>query len=276
MRGFPFFKMSGSGNDFILMDHREVPWQEWDLPEVARRLCRRRLSIGADGLILLMPAKAPRNDFSWRFLNADGSEAEMCGNGARCAARFAFMQGLAGRRMRFETLSGVIEAEVGEGSVRVRMGDPGGIRRDLTVLTRGDAYPLVFMDTGVPHAVSFVEDVEGVDVAEVGRSIRHHEAFAPRGTNADFVQVVDRHTVKMRTYERGVEGETLACGTGAVASAVAAHIRGDAVPPVTVITRSGLPLVISFQEREGNYTDVYLEGDARLVYRGVATQEAWE
>ncbi len=276
MKEVPFWKMSGSGNDFILLDHREVPWREWDLPEVARRLCRRRLSIGADGLILLMPAKAAQNDFSWRFLNADGSEAEMCGNGARCAARFASMKGLARDRMRFETLSGVIEAEVREGSVRVRMGDPTGIRRDLTVLTRGDAHPLVFMDTGVPHAVSFVEDVEGVDVAEVGRSIRYHEAFAPRGTNADFVQVMDRHTIKMRTYERGVEGETLACGTGAVASAVAARIRGDAVPPVTVITRSGLPLVISFQEREGNYTDVYLEGDARLVYTGMATQEAWE
>lgn len=276
MREVPFWKMSGSGNDFILMDHREVPWQEWDLPEVARRLCRRRLSIGADGLIILVPPRDPQNDFSWRFFNADGSEAEMCGNGARCAARFASMKGLAGDRMRFETLSGVVEAEVREGWVRVRMGDPIVIHADLTVPLYEKAHPLVFLDTGVPHAVSFVEDVEGVEVVQVGRAIRYHKAFSPKGTNADFVQVLDRGGLKMRTYERGVEGETLACGTGAVASAIAAHLRGHVIPPVTVITRSGLPLKVSFQEVQGHYSEVFLEGEARLVYKGTAPEEAWQ
>lgn len=276
MKEVPFWKMSGSGNDFILIDHREVPWQEWDLPEVARRLCRRRLSLGADGLIILMPPKDPQNEFSWRFFNADGSEAEMCGNGARCAARFASMKGLAGDRMRFETLSGVVEAEVEEGWVRIRMGDPLVIHADMTVPLQEEAHRVVFLDTGVPHAVIFVGDVEEVDVMRVGRALRYHQAFAPKGTNADFVQVLDGGGLKMRTYERGVEGETLACGTGAVASAIAAHLRGHVVSPVTVLTRSGLSLKVSFREVQGHYSEVFLEGEARLVYRGAATGEAWE
>ncbi len=276
MAGFPFSKMSGSGNDFILMDHREVPWQGWDLPEMARRLCKRRISVGADGLILLVPPRDPSHAFAWRFFNADGSEAEMCGNGARCAARFAFLKGLAPAKMQFETLAGVIEARVEGEEVRVRLGDPSQMRPELRVIVHNRDHALVFMDTGVPHAVAFVDDVEEVDVVNLGRVLRHHDAFAPRGTNADFVQVVDRGTLRMRTYERGVEDETLACGTGAVASAIAAHLKGQVEPPVSVITRSGRALRIHFRTQEMHYTDVFLEGDALRIYDGVILPDAYE
>jgi len=276
MREFPFFKMSGSGNDFIFVDHRDVDWESWDLPEMARLLCRRRISVGADGLVLIVPPKDPSNDFAWRFFNADGSEAEMCGNAARCAARFAALKGLAcSATMRFETISGVIEAElVGDGA-RVRMGDPSQIRPQVRVPLPQGAIELSFMDSGVPHAVHFVGNLEGVDVVGLGRLIRHHEAFSPRGTNVDFVEVLDPSTIKMRTYERGVEDETLACGTGAVACALAAHLRGEVQPPVSVITRSGGRLAVDFRaDGMGGYTGVYLQGDARLIYQGLIKPDA--
>jgi diaminopimelate epimerase len=274
MKGFPFSKMSGAGNDFIFVDHRDVPWEKWDLPDVARKICRRRISVGADGFVVVVPAKEAGNDFGWRFFNADGSEGEMCGNAARCVARFAVMKGIASSPMRFETLSGPIEARVEGERVRVRMGDPRGIRTDVAVLVPGEALSLVFMDTGVPHAVHFVPDVEGVDVAGMGRTLRYHDAFAPRGTNANFAQVIDVTTLKVRTYERGVEGETLACGTGAVASAVAAHLLGKVGSPVDVITRSGRILRIHFAAQGERYGEVYLEGDARLIYEGMVHPDA--
>lgn len=277
MRGFPFLKMSGSGNDFIFLDHRDVEWESWDLPRVARLLCRRRISVGADGLVLIVPPKDPANDFAWRFFNADGSEAEMCGNAARCAARFAALKGLvSSSRMRFETLSGIIEASLSGEGARVRMGDPWGIRPHVTLILPEGELELVYINTGVPHAVSFVENLEELQVEELGRLIRHHQAFAPSGTNVDFVEVVDFSILKMRTYERGVEGETLACGTGAVASALAAHLAGRAKAPVEVITRSGGRLKVDFLPKgPGEYTEVFLEGDARVIYEGVVKPDAF-
>lgn len=277
MREFPFVKMSGSGNDFIFVDYRDVDWGSWDLPQAARLLCRRRLSVGADGLVLIVPPKDPANDFAWRFFNADGSEAEMCGNAARCAARFVKLKGLVNSaQMRFETLSGVIEATLAAQGARVRMGDPSGIRPQVTLILPEGELELVCINTGVPHAVRFVENLETVRVEELGRVIRHHEAFAPGGTNVDFVEIVDSFTLKMRTYERGVEGETLACGTGAVASALAAHLAGGAKPPVEVITRGGGRLKVDFLPKgPGEYTQVFLEGDAKVIYEGVIKPDAF-
>jgi diaminopimelate epimerase len=276
MKGSPFWKMSGSGNDFILMDHREVAWKGWDLSVLTRKICRRRLSVGADGLILLVPPRDPQNDFAWRFFNSDGSEAEMCGNGARCAARFAQLKGLAADRMRFETLSGVIEAEVQGERVRVRMGEAFKRPKEKVVRADGGDHRLIDINTGVPHAVRFVEEVEAEDVVNLGRAIRYHEAFAPAGTNVDFVQIVDPQTVKMRTYERGVEDETLACGTGAVASALAANFLGKAHSPVCVVTRSGRTLTIHFESRQDGYGPVYLEGDVQRIYEGQLLPDAYE
>jgi diaminopimelate epimerase len=276
MRGFPFWKMSGAGNDFVLMDYREVPWEQWDLSEMAKKICRRRISVGADGLILLLPSKRAQNDFSWRFFNPDGSEAEMCGNGARCAARFARFKGLASARMRFETLAGVIEAEVRGEEVKILLGDAFEMPEEKVLQAAGQELRLVFVNTGVPHAVCFVNDVKDVAVVPLGREIRHHQVFSPAGTNVDFIQITGPRALKMRTYERGVEDETLACGTGAGASALAAHFLGQASSPVSVVTRSQRTLTIHFQSRENRYGPVYLEGDAQCVYEGRLLPHAYE
>jgi len=274
--GFKFTKMSGCGNDFILVDHRDAPWRSWDLPKVARLLCRRRLSVGADGFVLVVPPKDPANDFAWRFFNSDGSEAEMCGNAARCAARFAVVKGLVSReRMRFETISGVVEAQLTPKGAKIWMNEPKEMRPEITVILEEGAVEMTFLNTGVPHAVVFVEDLEGIEVEDLGRKIRYHEAFYPKGANVDFVQILGRQTLAMRTYERGVEGETLACGTGAVASAIAGHMRSVVRSPVTVRTRGG-ELEIDFQSfGEGTYKNVTLEGDARIIYEAIASEEAF-
>jgi len=273
--GFKFTKMSGCGNDFIFLDHRDVPWNSWDLPKMARLLCRRRLSVGADGFVLLLPPEDPDNDFAWRFFNSDGSEAEMCGNAARCAARFAVVKGLVAKeRMRFETISGVVEAQLTPRGAKIWMTEPKEMRPEITVILEEGAVEMTFLNTGVPHAVVFVEDLEEIKVEDLGRKIRYHEAFYPKGTNVDFVQMVGSQALAMRTYERGVEGETLACGTGAVASAIAGHMRSMVRPPVTVKTRGG-ELKIDFQFLgEGRYENVTLEGDARIIYEGIAWEEA--
>jgi diaminopimelate epimerase len=273
--GFKFTKMSGCGNDFIFLDHRDVPWNSWDLPKMARLLCRRRLSVGADGFVLLLPPEDPDNDFAWRFFNSDGSEAEMCGNAARCAARFAVVKGLVAKeRMRFETISGVVEAQLTPRGAKIWMTEPKEMRPEITVILEEGAVEMTFLNTGVPHAVVFVEDLEEIRVEDLGRKIRYHEAFYPKGTNVDFVQMVGSQALAMRTYERGVEGETLACGTGAVASAIAGHMRSMVRPPVTVKTRGG-ELKIDFQFLgEGRYENVTLEGDARIIYEGIAWEEA--
>jgi diaminopimelate epimerase len=272
---FKFTKMSGCGNDFIFLDHRDVPWNSWDLPKMARLLCRRRLSVGADGFVLLLPPEDPDNDFAWRFFNSDGSEAEMCGNAARCAARFAVVKGLVAKeRMRFETISGVVEAQLTPRGAKIWMTEPKEMRPEITVILEEGAVEMAFLNTGVPHAVVFVEDLEEIRVEDLGRKIRYHEAFYPKGTNVDFVQMVGSQALAMRTYERGVEGETLACGTGAVASAIAGHMRSMVRPPVTVKTRGG-ELKIDFQFLgEGRYENVTLEGDARIIYEGIAWEEA--
>ena len=273
MNPIPFFKMSGSGNDFIIIDNRAGIVPEADLQRLIVGSCRRKLSVGADGLLLIEPSD--RVDFRWRFFNADGSVAEMCGNGARCAARFAFLSGIAGRKLAFETLAGVIEAEVGDDAVKIRMTDPGAIETGIALDLAGRPGVVSRVNTGVPHTVMMVDDIEALDVVALGRLTRHHPAFAPAGTNANFVQVKDDGRIFIRTYERGVEDETLACGTGNVAAAlVLAHTRGLA-SPVRLTTRSGSVLTVHFNATDDGYADVFLEGDARVIYRGELWEEAW-
>ncbi|MFQ5894245.1 MAG: diaminopimelate epimerase, partial [Nitrospinota bacterium] len=192
-----FAKMSGSGNDFVLIDNREGRVPPGEMAEWARKLCRRGLSVGADGIIFLEPAEGV--DFRWRFFNADGSEAEMCGNGGRCAARYAHELGMAPADLRFETLAGIIEAEVRGARVKLLLPLPRSIRLDLELVVDGARRRLHSIEAGVPHAVEFVQDLESFDVAGVGRAIRHHEAFLPAGTNADFARVEGRGRVSLRT-----------------------------------------------------------------------------
>jgi diaminopimelate epimerase len=265
--------MNGSGNDFILIDNRQGILNADRLGGFVPRVCTRKVSVGADGLILIEPSQ--RVDFRWRFFNADGSEAEMCGNGGRCAARFAVIQGIASPRLSFETLAGVIAAEVSGSRVKLQMIQSGGLALDLEVGIENRDHRLHSINTGVPHAVEFVEEVTGIAVKELGRMIRFHPRFQPSGTNANFVQPVTRTHLKVRTYERGVEDETLACGTGAVASALIAAAKGLADSPVGIETRGGEVLNIYFQLRGDGFEKVFLEGDTRVVYEGSLWEEAY-
>ncbi len=275
----PFWKMSGSGNDFIVVDHRKPLIQAACLSAFVIKVCRRGLSVGADGVILIESSE--KCDYAWRFFNADGGEAEMCGNGSRCVARFAYLQGIAPAQHRFETRVGVVSAHglpegEGGGRVRVRLPDPSDVRMNLSLEISGKPYEGHFINTGVPHLVYFVEDVDGVEVVPLGRATRHHPRFAPQGTNVNFVQVQDARTLKIRTYERGVEDETLACGTGSIAAAILGAMLGKVTPSVQIRTRSGILLGVDFTRTGNTVTDVSLEGDARIIYKGEMQDEAWQ
>jgi len=268
-----FFKMSGSGNDFILLDDREDSLPVKDLRAFVRKVCERKVSVGADGLIVIK--KSDRADFKWLFFNADGSEAEMCGNGGRCAARYAFIKGIAGSSLSFETAAGIIDAEVRGDRVKLRLTDPKNLNVDQTIAVDGKALELNSINTGVPHAVLISDDIDRIDVSGLGRAIRYHEAYQPAGTNANFTQVLNRRTIRVRTYERGVEGETLACGTGAVASALISAAKGMVESPVDVLVKSGEVLKIHFERAGEGFRDVYLEGPAKVVYQGSLWEEAY-
>lgn len=266
-----FWKMNGAGNDFIVIDHRKPLIPVEQMAEFARLVCRRKFSVGADGLFLLEPSQVA--DFRWRFFNADGSEAEMCGNGARCVARFAYMNGLAAARMRFETLAGIIDASVADTQVTIRMPAPHSLQLDVEVEAAGQGWTVHSVNTGVPHLVVFVDDLDRVDVDALGRTFRYHARFAPAGTNVNFV-ARNKERLAIRTYERGVEAETMACGTGATAAAVVAVARGLAASPVQLTTRGGVPLRVQFSGDGPAADHVLLRGPAHLVYRGELTVEA--
>ncbi len=268
----PFAKMSGSGNDFVIIDNRRDLVPRRKMPAFVKAACRRGLSVGADGVIFIQ--KSRRADFRWHYFNADGGEAEMCGNGSRCAARFAVMHKIAPKRLAFETLAGLIHAEVGQKGVTVELPLPTGLRLNFTIDLGVTSYQAHFLNTSVPHTVVFVDDVEAIDVHRAGEAIRYHRMFAPAGSNANFVTIDGPHKLTIRTYERGVEGETLACGTGAVAAAVLAGLLGKVTSPVTLKTRGGPPLGVSFTLDGERATSVTLTGEARLVYEGALTPEA--
>lgn len=271
----PFAKMSGTGNDFIVIDHRKPLVPEEDQAEFVSRVCRRMFSVGADGVIFIEGSESA--DFSWRFYNGDGSVAEMCGNGARCAARFAHARGIAEKKMSFETVAGIIEAEVlddGE-EVSLLMTRPFDFRNGIEVELGGRKRELSFMNSGVPHAVLFMDENEDIAVKEWGHAIRFHEMFQPAGSNVNFVQPLAEGTIRVRTYERGVEDETMACGTGAVAAAIFAASEGIASSPVSVTTSGGDQLTIVFDlQEDGTADNVYLQGPARIIYIGQLTAEA--
>lgn len=263
-----FTKMSGTGNDFIIIDHRQPFLDAETLADFTRAVCRRKFSVGADGLILI--ENSDKADFEWKFFNGDGSSAEMCGNGARCAARFAYSKKIAPAKMRFMTLAGMIEAEVIDASVKIRMTLPEDISLHIPLIIDGEEKIIHSINTGVPHTVIFMEDIIEAPVFEWGRIARYHEHFQPAGTNVNFVQHLAGDELSVRTYERGVEGETMACGTGAVAAAIVGGLLGYVKPPVKVATSGGDTLVIHFSisKEEADVNDVFLEGPAEFIYEG--------
>jgi len=280
----PFMKLSGSGKRFFLIDNRKRVVDPKRAGTLSAKVCAHRMSVGGDGLILIEPSR--RADFRWRLFNADGSEAEFSGNGARCAARFAYLKRIAPKHMQFETLAGLIEADMVASQtkrgakpvydqVKVRFPDPKGLRLHLHVDVDGTERDAHFIDTGVPHCVYVVPDPDTVDIVGIGRPTRHHALFQPAGTNVNFISVRDPHQIRIRTYERGVEDETLACGTGSIASALIASLVGKAESPVTLVPQSGLNLTVHFTSVGDTFTDVYLQGDARAVYEGKILLDAW-
>lgn len=274
MNPIPFFKMSGSGNDFIIIDNRQGVVDEAVLTDLIKGACRRKMSVGADGLIMVEDSQTV--DFKWRFFNSDGSVAEMCGNGARCAARYAFLNEIAGPELAFETLAGIVHAQVGAKRVKIKMTEPSDLQTDLVLDLQAGPLQVSSINTGVPHVVVPVVDIDQAPVEAVGREIRYHERFAPAGTNVNFVGPQKGGTMAIRTYERGVEGETLACGTGSVAAAIVAAHTSGLLSPVDLLTRSGEMLTIYFDGTSEGYANVQLEGDARVIYQGELWEEAWK
>jgi len=267
-----FAKLSGAGNDFVVIDNRQNVIPE-NQAEFISKVCARRVSVGADGVLLVENSDVA--DFKMRYFNSDGSEAETCGNGARCIAKFAYSEGIVSDKMTFETKAGLYSAEIIGDAVKLGMSDATGLRLSFPIRLSDGLHTISFVNTGVPHAVFFVDDLDGADVFKLGRETRYHKDFEPKGTNANFIKVKDKSNIDIRTYERGVEDETLACGTGSIASAIAASALGITASPVTMHTRGGFPLKIHFKQDSDGAKEVYLEGDARIIFKGDLLEDAW-
>ncbi|MDQ3281611.1 MAG: diaminopimelate epimerase [Acidobacteriota bacterium] len=264
--------MAGGGNDFVVIDNRAG--KITDASELTRRICTRALSVGADGLILI--ESSARATFRMRYYNSDGSLAAFCANGTRCAARFAFLNVIAGKKMTIETDAGIVGGEISDGGfVTLSLQPPHSFRaqRPVTVGTNGVHGSSIMV--GVPHYVVYLrDDLWSQDIVPLGRAIRTHPELVPDGgANVNFVTVRGPNAIEVRTYERGVEGETLSCGSGVVASAVVSGMFRKVQSPVSVLTRSGITLEVSFTMRDGHPEEVRLKGDARLIYRSTLTPE---
>ena len=264
-----FYKMNGAGNDFIVIDNRDLSIS-LDEDTIAA-LCDRHRGIGADGLLAVEPAEQGA-DFKFRYYNADGGEAEMCGNGARC---FGFFTAHLGDEenipssVSFETIAGTLTAELINEEVRIAMSEPVDLELKAPVRIESFHDDIHSFNTGVPHTVAFVEDLEKLDVKLHGAAIRYHEYFEPKGTNANFAQVLAPDHIAIRTYERGVEGETLACGTGMVASALIHNLLTGAESPIKVDVEGGDTLTIGFEKTgETAFKNVTLTGPADFVFEG--------
>lgn len=276
MDGVPFTKMSGLGNDFVIVDNRSGVLHEIPLARFARGVCARRISLGADQLMLIERAAAGGH-FAMRTINVDGTEVKMCGNASRCVARYAYVHGIAPAEMLIETPGGPVHAWVARDGVQVLLQLTSPIQTDHALLLDGERQTVHTVSvSGAPHAVIELKNARLASDAEIhrlGAAVRHHPDF-PDGINANFIEIQDRHVVDQRTFERGVEGETLACGTGAVASSVTAAVRGLVESPVRVRVRGG-ELTVAFRWRDEQFEDIVLGGDARFIADGVLHPEAW-
>ena len=267
-RAVRFWKLEGAGNDFLGLDGRAGGFK-LKRQQIAD-LCDRRRGVGADGVLVVEQPKVRGADFRMRYYNSDGGEAEMCGNGARCFALLArAVSGRKGNVLRIQTQAGLVTLQIRGQEVQVSMTEPTKLRLGRKLVVAGRKLAVDFLNTGVPHAVLFVRSVRSIDVAKQGRAIRYHSAFAPSGTNVNFVEIGRGNRIHVRTYERGVEGETLACGTGVVASSILSNLRRGLRSPILVTTRGGDHLRVGFSMVNGQARKVTLQGPARIVYTGV-------
>lgn len=271
-----FYKMVAAGNDFVVIGEK-LQANNAELADLARKICDRKYGVGADGMLLI--EKSKKADFGMRIFNADGSEAEMCGNGARCSALYAepkikkspyAKRGEKAKIIKLETKAGIIESEVNNDSVRIKLTTPKDIKLNIPIMVSNRLLKVNFVNTGVPHTVIFVEGIDKIDVDNLGRIIRYHPKFSPKGTNVNFVEVAGDNFIKVRTYERGVEAETLACGTGSSASAIitGCRLKSAGSRIISVETKSGEILKIYFEKNNNKFQNVWLEGKAKFVYKG--------
>ena len=265
-----FTKMTGAGNDFVMVDNRDLSLSPLLTRQTIARLCDRRFGIGGDGLIAVEPATSG-GEVRMRYYNSDGGEAEMCGNGARCFTAFVHrLTASPSADLRFETLAGMIHGHVhNDGSITIQLTDPQDMKLNAVPPSATLPVPVHFVNTGVPHAVAFLDRVEDIDIMKLGAHLRYHEAFAPAGTNANFACVLAPQHLKLRTYERGVEAETLACGTGMTATALLhAEITG-APSPIQLDVAGGCTLSVGFEKTsDGSYRHITLTGPAVVVFEG--------
>ncbi|MBI3991398.1 MAG: diaminopimelate epimerase [Candidatus Omnitrophica bacterium] len=267
MKKIAFVKMCGAGNDFVVIDNRNVKVPR--LKRFAQEVCDRKRGVGADGLLLL--EKSNRADFKMRIFNPDGSEPDMCGNGARCIAFYANRNRAASDKMTFETRAGLISAGVKGKNVKLKLNGPLKPALDIKLNIDGKTLIVSRINTGVPHAVVFVNNLTSVNVKGLGKKIRYHKRFSPAGTNVNFVKVSGKHSISIRTYERGVEDETLACGTGSTASALISSLVKGVISPVNVNTYGGDILKIYFEKSGEGFKNVFLEGKVKEVFEGGLT-----
>lgn len=267
----PFYKMHGCGNDFVFIDNRTMDIKPQAMPDLTKTMCQKGFGIHADGVVFLNDApssQAHELAYMWHFFNSDGSVGEMCGNAARCAAWLSHAIGMAPAEHRFGTVAGTIQAKVVtagayDGEVQVQLTRPKDIRLNMELDLDGTPLTVHHVVVGVPHVVVVVEDLAAVDLMSIAPRLRHHDAFAPQGANVNIVQVANRNALYIRTYERGVEDETFACGTGAASAQKIAHLLGLTDNPSTVKTVTGLELKIDISGEE-----IFLQGPAVLSFRG--------
>ncbi len=266
MKNISFVKMSGAGNDFIIIDKAQNP--EIALTNnVISRLCNRRNGIGADGIIIISGHEEV--DFSMEYFNADGSTGTLCGNGARCAIKFAHDTGKA-KSNYVSFISNEIKYTgelLNNGLIKFNLKPPVNIEENISLEIAGSGISVSFLHTGSPHVVIVVDDIDDVPVIKIGREIRYSESFAPEGTNVNFIEKTGKK-ILIRTYERGVEDETYACGTGAVAAAIIGNIKFGIKPPVSLHTKGGDELVVGFIADGSDYKNVSLTGPVKEVFKG--------
>ncbi|MDO5450760.1 MAG: diaminopimelate epimerase [Akkermansia sp.] len=265
-----FYKMTGAGNDFVMVDNRDLSYTPILTHDNIADICNRRFGVGADGLIAVEPAQG-KGDVRMRYYNSDGGEAEMCGNGARCFTAFVdFLTDGNMREVNFETMAGIVKGVVNDDdSVTIQLTTPKDLK--LNVLPADDTVPapVHFLNTGVPHAVAYLDSVKDIDIRKMGAYLRYHQAFAPAGTNANFAEVLAPQHLKLRTYERGVEDETLACGTGMTATALLHAVLTGAPSPISLDVAGGDTLSVGFERTADNvFSNVTLTGPALIVFHG--------
>lgn len=261
--------MTGAGNDFVMVDNRDLSLSKMLTRETIANICHRRFGIGADGLIAVEPAEG-KGDVRMRYYNSDGGEAEMCGNGARCFTAFVdFLIDEGKPELLFETMAGLVKGTVNEDdTVTIQLTTPHSLKLNAMPATDEVPVPVHFLNTGVPHAVAYLPSVDEIDIVKMGAFLRYNEAFAPAGTNANFASVISPQHLKLRTYERGVEDETLACGTGMTATALLHALLTDAPSPISLDVAGGDTLSVGFVRQGNDFSEVTLTGPALIVFHG--------